>query len=423
MAQHVCIIGGGVIGLSTAYALVRDGFDVTLIEARDSLGSETSFANGGQLSYRYVAPLADAGVPLQALGWMLRGESPLRLRPRFDRAQWRWMAAFLGACRSSVNRANAGHLLRLALLSQSTLQAWREEDGLGGFNWRRNGKLVTFRKASSFEHARKNLAAPQQQQVLSHADCARLDPALAEAPFVGAIYTPDEEVGDCHSFCQQLAARLQASGRCKFRLGQAVSGIRHAHGVVNAIELDDEVLPVEHLVVAAGHRSALLALPGIDLPLYPLKGYSLTVPIGAQHRAPDLSITDYDRKIVYARIGDQLRVAAMVDIVGFDPSLDPKRLALLKRQARETFANAGNYDYAIEWAGMRPATPSGVPLLGATAYRNLWLNLGHGALGFTLACASARLLSELIGQRRPSIDLQGFTARAAGGNNRTAACL
>ena len=413
MAQRVCIIGGGVIGLATAYALVRDGVEVTLVEARDSLGSETSFANGGQLSYRYVAPLADAGVPLQAIGWMLRGDSPLKLRPRFDPAQWRWMASFLGACRSSVNRANAAHLLRLALFSQSTLQTWREADALEGFHWRRNGKLVTFRSTASFEHARQKLADPQQQQVLSPAECARLDPALADAPFVGAIYTPDEEVGDCHGFCQQLAARLRASGRCEFRLGQAVTGIRQANGVVSAIELGDEVLPVEHLVIAAGHRSPLLALPGVHLPLYPLKGYSLTVPIGAQHRAPDLSITDYDRKIVYARIGEQLRVAAMVDIVGFDPALDPKRLALIKRQARDTFANAGDYEQAIEWAGMRPATPSGVPLLGATGYCNLWLNLGHGALGFTLACGSAQLLSELIGQRRPSIDLQGFTPRAA----------
>lgn len=413
MAQRVCIIGGGVIGLATAYALVREGVAVTLVEARESLGSETSFANGGQLSYRYVAPLADAGVPLQAIGWMLRGDSPLKLRPRFDPAQWRWMASFLGACRSSVNRANAAHLLRLALLSQSTLQTWRDEDSLGGFNWRRNGKLVTFRQAASFDHGRGSLADPQQQQVLSQAECARLDPALADAPFVGAIYTPDEEVGDCHGFCLQLAARLQASGRCEFRLGQAVTGIRHASGAVTAIELGGEVLPVDQLVIAAGHRSPHLALPGLNLPLYPLKGYSLTVPIGAEHRAPDLSITDYDRKIVYARIGEQLRVAAMVDIVGFDPALDPKRLALIKRQARDTFPDAGAYDSAVEWAGMRPATPSGVPLLGATAYRNLWLNLGHGALGFTLACGSARLLIELIGQRRPSIDLQGFTPRAA----------
>ncbi|WP_223511062.1 FAD-dependent oxidoreductase, partial [Pseudomonas sp. BF-R-05] len=175
----------------------------------------------------------------------------------------------------------------------------------------------------------------------------------------------------------------------------------------------EQVLQVDQLVIAAGHRRPLLALPGLQLPLYPLKGYSLTVPIGVGHRAPDVSITDYDRKIVYARIGKQLRVAAMVDIVGFDPALDPKRLALIKRQAHDTFPNAGAYDEAVEWAGMRPATPSGVPLLGATAYRNLWLNLGHGALGFTLACGSGRLLSELIGERRPSIDLQGFSHRAA----------
>lgn len=413
MAQRVCIIGGGVIGLATAYALVREGFEVTLVEARPSLGSETSFANGGQLSYRYVAPLADAGVPLQAIGWMLRGDSPLKLRPRLDPAQWRWMASFLAACRTSVNRENAAHLLRLALFSQSTLKRWREDDGLDGFNWRRNGKLVTFRNAARFDHARKNLADPQQQQVLSAIECAQLEPALSDAPFVGAIYTPDEEVGDCHGFCQQLAARLKASGRCEFHLGQAVTGIRHGHGAVTAIELGEEILPVEQLVIAAGHRSPLLALPGLRLPLYPLKGYSLTVPIGSKHRAPDVSITDYDRKIVYARIGEQLRVAAMVDIVGFDPAVDPERLALIKRQARDTFPDAGHYDAAIEWAGMRPATPTGVPLLGATAYRNLWLNLGHGALGFTLACGSGQLLGELIGEQRTSIDLHGFNPRAA----------
>ncbi|WP_085709098.1 MULTISPECIES: D-amino acid dehydrogenase [unclassified Pseudomonas] len=413
MAQRVCIIGGGVIGLATAYALVRDGFEVTVVEARQSLGSETSFANGGQLSYRYVAPLADAGVPLQAIGWMLRGDSPLKLRPRLDPAQWRWMASFLAACRTSVNRENAAHLLRLALFSQSTLKRWREDDGLAGFNWRRNGKLVTFRNAASFDHARQGLADPQQQQVLSATECAQLEPALADAPFVGAIYTPDEEVGDCHGFCQQLAARLKASGHCKFRLGQPVTGIRHSHGTVTAIELGDETLPVEQLVIAAGHRSPSLGLPGLRLPLYPLKGYSLTVPIGSENRAPDVSITDYDRKIVYARIGEQLRVAAMVDIVGFDPAVDPERLTLIKRQARDTFPDAGHYDAAIEWAGMRPATPTGVPLLGATAYRNLWLNLGHGALGFTLACGSGQLLSELIGQQRTSIDLHGLNPRAA----------
>ncbi|UZE23449.1 D-amino acid dehydrogenase [Pseudomonas sp. B21-056] len=413
MGQRVCIIGGGVVGLATAYALVRDGVDVTLVEARDALGSETSFANGGQLSYRYVAPLADAGVPWQALGWMLRGDSPLRLRPRLDPAQWRWMAAFIAACRTSINRRNSAHLLRLALLSQATLQGWREDDRLEGFGWRRNGKLVTFRDATHFQHARQRLTDNVHQQVLGSAECASLEPALAGVPFVGGIYTPDEEVADCHAFCQQLAARLQASGRCEFLLGQRVTGICHTNGQVHAIALGGQRLPVDNLVIAAGHRSAALALPGVRMPLYPLKGYSLTVPIGAAHRAPDLSITDYDRKIVYARIGEHLRVAAMVDIVGFDPTPDPRRLALIRRQARDTFPLAGDYEHAVEWAGMRPATPSGVPLIGATRYRNLWLNLGHGALGFTLACGSGRLLSELIRQRTPSIDLQGLAPRAA----------
>jgi len=352
-------------------------------------------------------------VPLQAIGWLLRGDSPLKLRPRLDPQQWRWMAAFISACRGSVNTRNAAHLLRLASLSQTTLQQWRVYDCLDAFNWRRNGKLVTFRTADTFERARSKVTDILQQQVLSALDCARLEPTLAAGGFVGGIYTPNEEVADCHAFCQRLAARLEASGRCTFMLGRKVTGIRHAEGAVQALELGEEVMPVEHLVLAAGHRSPELALPGMSLPLYPLKGYSLSVPIGAQHQAPNISITDYDRKIVYARIGEQLRVAAMVDIVGFDTRLEPKRLALIKRQALETFPLAGDYQHAVEWAGMRPATPTGVPLIGASAYSNLWLNLGHGALGFTLACGSGQVLAELIGRHTTSIDMQGFAPRAA----------
>ena len=410
MGQRVCIIGGGVIGLATAYALVRDGFEVSVIEARPTLGSQTSFANGGQLSYRYVAPLADAGVPWQAMGWMLRSDSPLKLRPRMDPAQWRWMASFIAACRGSVNQRNGAHLLRLALMSQATLQQWREEDHLSGFEWRCNGKLVTFRNPGSFDKARAKVAHSSFQQALSASECATLEPGLKDSAFIGGIYTPGEEVGDCHGFCQQLLAHLQASGRCTFLLGKTVTRIHHANGAVSAVQMGDEHLPVDQLVLAAGHNSPALSLPGLSLPLYPLKGYSLTLPLSDPQKAPNVSITDYDRKIVYARIGEQLRIAAMVDIVGFDPSLDPKRLAQMRQLAASTFPDAGNYDDAIEWAGMRPATPSGVPILGASGYRNLWLNLGHGALGFTLACGSARLLSELIGQRNTSIDMQGLCA-------------
>lgn len=414
MTKQVCIIGGGVIGLASAYAMVRAGMDVTVIEGQDTLGSSTSFANGGQLSYRYVTPLADAGVPLQALGWLLKGDSsPLKWRPRLDPHQWQWLASFFGACRSSVNRANSEELLRLALFSQDTLQSWRQEDGLDGFDWRRNGKLLAFRSLDSFERARQKLRDPLQQQVLSAEDCCRLEPELTPGTFVGGIYHPTEEVADCHAFCQRLAARLEASGRCRFLLGRKVLRIHEAFGSIVAVELQDEVLPVENLVLAAGHNSRDLGLPGLRLPLYPLKGYSISVPIGAEHKAPNINVTDFDRKTVYARIGEQLRVAAMVDMVGFNVAPEPKRLEAIKRMARQTFPMGGNYDAAVEWAGMRPAMPNGLPLIGASAYQNLWLNLGHGALGFTLACGSGQLLAEMVDAQLTSIDTGVFLPKVA----------
>lgn len=394
--ERVTVIGGGVVGLATAYALVREGWQVDLVEARDSLASATSFANGGQLSYRYVAPLADAGVPWQALGWLLRGDSPLRLRLRLDTAQWRWLAAFVMACRTRVNRRNAAQLLDLALQSQAVLARWREEDGLDGFAWRRNGKLVAFRTQRAFEHARQHLLDPDTQRVLNAADLRGLDPALAEAPFVGGVFTADEEVADCHRFCLRLAERLKASGQCRLLLGRPVTRLIARDDRVAALELGGEQLEVQRLVLSAGHRSAGLALPGLQLPVYPLKGYSLTAPVGATDRAPEVSITDYECKIVYARLDDQLRVAAMVDIVGYDEAVDAGRLASMRRLARETLPQAADYAQAVEWAGMRPATPTGVPIIEATRYRNLWLNLGHGALGFTLACGSGERLARLL---------------------------
>jgi len=396
MKHEVTVIGGGVIGLATAYALVREGLSVALIEARDSLASATSFANGGQLSYRYVAPLADAGVPWQALGWMLQGDSPLRLRLRFDPAQWRWLLAFMMACRSRVNARNGAQLLALALESQAALARWREEDGLTDFAWRRNGKLVAFRSERAFNQGRRRLLDPINQRVLDAAELKALEPALAGAPFVGGVLTPDEEVADCHRFCVRLAERLRASGQCQFLLGKPVTQLVAHHDRVVALQLGSEQVDVQRLVLCAGHRSAGLALPGLTLPVYPLKGYSLTAPIAPEHRAPEVSVTDYERKIVYARLDRQLRVAAMVDIVGYDESVDARRLDSMRRLALDTLPNAADYGQAVEWAGMRPATPTGVPIIGATAYRNLWLNLGHGALGFTLACGSGERLARIL---------------------------
>lgn len=411
--MRIAVIGGGVIGLTTAYALVRRGHQVELIEKRDQIALETSFANGGQLSYRYVSPLADAGVPLQALGWMLRGnDAPLRFRPKISARQWRWCLRFLLACRRSTNQRNAGHLLRLALHSQEILRRWREEDTLGDFAWRANGKLVIYRDQTSLEKAAAGLDASAGQLLLNARQCTEIEPALLPLAgrLRGGIYSPGDEVADCHLFCRRLLQSLEKSPNFRLRCGQAVSRLHSDHDGVRSLMLGNEQLEVDHLVIAAGAASGALLQPlGIELPVYPLKGYSLTLPLSSRAGIPETNVTDYDNKVVYARLGDQLRVAAMVDIGGWDANVDRGRISKLQRLASETFPAAGDYRSATQWAGLRPATPEGTPLLGATALDNLWLNVGHGSLGFTLACGSADILCDLIGDQRPAVALDGLT--------------
>jgi len=411
--MRVAVIGGGVIGLCTAYALVRQGHQVELIERRDEVALETSFANGGQLSYRYVAPLADAGVPLQALGWMLRAQdSPLHFTPQASLHQWRWCLRFLLACRRSVNRRNAAHLLRLALHSQEILRTWREQDGLDGFDWRANGKLVIYRDRRSLDKAAAGLDDQAGQRLLNANQCAEIEPALAPlaASLQGGIYSPGDEVADCHRFCRELLRRLCASPAFRLHAGQAVKAVRTARNRVQALVLNEGELAVDHLVVAAGTASVGLLRPlGIDLPIYPLKGYSLTLPLASEAGVPQTNVTDYDNKVVYARLGDHLRVAAMVDIGGWDSNVDQERIRTLQRLAGETFPAAGDYRNGRQWAGLRPATPEGTPLLGRSTLENLWLNVGHGSLGFTLACGSADVLSSLMDGHPPAISLDGLT--------------
>lgn len=411
--MRIAVIGGGVIGLTTAYALVRQGHQVELIEKRDQVALETSFANGGQLSYRYVSPLADAGVPLQALGWMLKGDhAPLRFRPQMSMQQWRWCTRFLLACRRSTNKRNGAHLLRLALHSQQVLRDWREQDGLDDFAWRANGKLVIYRNRASLNKAAAGLGDEGNQRLLDTQGCTAIEPALLPLAdeLQGGIYSPGDEVADCHLFCRRLLQRLAQSPDFQLHCGQTVDAIRRDNGRVRSIVLGHDELPVDHLVIAAGAASVALLRPlGIELPIYPLKGYSLTLPLRDQAGIPATNVTDYDNKVVYARLGDKLRVAAMVDIGGWDSSLDQGRINMLQNLASKTFPAAGDYRSAEQWAGLRPATPEGTPLLGATGIDNLWLNVGHGSLGFTLACGSADALCGLIGEQRPAVALDGLT--------------
>lgn len=393
--RTITIVGGGVIGLTTAYALIQAGHDVTLIEREDNVGLQASFGNGGQLSYRYVRPLADAGVPLDAVSWMFRAGSPISLKLRPDWHQWRWLLDFLAACNARTNQKNASILLKLALRSQETLHQW-QQDGLDGFLWRQPGKLVVYRNAAKFKKAAKAVTNPQQEQVLTPQECARIEPAFASlAPrLAGGIFSPDDEVADCHLFCQSLLTALQSHP--SFRLLRGEARLEGGENDRCRITIDGVHHETDVIVLAAGLASRALVKPlDIALPLYGLKGYSLTVQ-SDDAVLPTVSVTDYDNRVVYARLGNRLRLAAMVDIGALDASINPERIEHLKRLASETLPAAGPYTSAATWAGMRPATPTGVPIIAPTQWKNLLLNVGHGALGFTLSVGSALTIRDLV---------------------------
>jgi len=406
--KRICIIGGGVIGLTSAYYLARQGLAVTVIDQADEVASATSHANGGQLSYSYVSPLADAGLPLKALGWLGRKDAPMRLKLHADPRLWRWLWQFLKACNGSANRRGTTRLWQLAQHSRALMAQLRDE-GLTGFHWRRNGKLVVFRSTEGFEAAQRLLDFQQalgaEQQALDAAACLAAEPALQQlhAQLAGGIYTPSEEVADCRLFCLQLKDWIAREGLdVRFAFGQHVTGFERQGSQLVAVQTDCERHECDAVVLAAGTGSVALGRQlGLTLPLYPLKGYSLDMPLGSQ--APQLSVTDFDNKVLYAPIGGRLRVAAMVDLVGFDSRIDHERIATLTRLIETNLPYSGRLDAARPWAGLRPATPSGVPLIGRAGFDNLWLNLGHGALGFTLAAGSADLLSrQITGQAVPS---------------------
>ncbi|TEA78967.1 D-amino acid dehydrogenase [Allopusillimonas ginsengisoli] len=414
--MHVCIIGAGVIGTTTAWQFARQGARVTLLDASAGAGLGTSLANGGQLSYSYVAPLADPGVFPHLPKWLLDGGSPLRFRPALDPQQWRWCLRFLRACRAETVRETTAAMLTLSYLSRDTLHQWMADTPVD-FHHQTNGKLIAYRSAALLDKARKLVAyqASQgsQQVILSRQQCTDLEPALDGLGdrLAGAIYTPGEEVGDCHLFTQGLFNALEQQSGASLRMNARVARLRREHGRIIAAELDNgEAIQADQFVLAAGlHSRQLLRSLGDDAMLYGLRGYSLSVPLSSPSanapppKAPSISITDYERRIVYAPIGDVLRIAAMVDMGGRGPAINQRRIALLKQQVNDTFPGLPLQQAGV-WAGERPATPEGKPIIGRSkAADNLWLNIGHGALGFTLSCGSAVLLESMVSGRSSPI--------------------
>ncbi len=411
--KHVVVIGGGVVGLTTAWALVESGCEVTLVEREAQLALGASYANGGQLSYRFVSPLADEGVPTKALRWLFETDAPLRFKPEWSLQQWAWLASFLSNCRGSINHRTTQRLLLLGAFSQASFAGFYASAQKDGVSLRTPGKLVIYRNAPEFSKVAQRLRANNDniEQVLTHQECLALEPALVHSPLqlAGGVFTAGEAVADCYALSIQLSERLKVHARFREVVRAQAQGFRTMSGKVYALRTSAGELQADDFIIAAGLQSRQLAhSAGIKLPIYPLKGYSLTAPIKAQHFAPVISVTDIEKKTLYAQIGSQLRVAAMADMVGDDTRIDPDRMASLYRSVRATFPKAAQYDEATQWAGLRPATPSGSPILGATPVAGLWLNVGHGALGFTLSFGCARILASLLTGEPSPIPLEGL---------------
>ncbi|WP_291007975.1 D-amino acid dehydrogenase [Ferrovibrio sp.] len=416
--MHVVVIGAGVIGMSTAWALARDGHRVTVLEAGPEPATGTSHANGAQLSYSYVAPLANPGIWADLPKLLFGPGAAVRFRPGLDLQQYRWGLQFLRACNTDMARSTIQALLRLAFLSRDILTNAGDIAGLD-FDHVQAGKLVVYSDAASLQAA-AGLAQYQntlgcQQQVLDRDGCLAREPALRHMGhrITGGIYTPDDAAGDPYKLCLGLAGLLGGhNGGVDFRFNTRVISLLRAGNRIGGVETEAGIVQGDAYVLAGGLDSRALALPiGIDLPIYPIKGYSFTLDVADEAEAPRVSITDYANKIVYARLGNRLRIAGMADIVGADHSLDSSRVQQLERQAGEAFKLPPGPRRA--WCGLRPATPTGRPVLGASGLENLWLNVGHGALGFTLAFGSAAVIAALLGQREAPVPLADFALHAA----------
>lgn len=404
-ARHVTIIGAGIVGLASAAALARAGRPVTVLDAASAPGLETSLGNGCQLSYGYVAPLAQPGVLAELPSLLFSKGAPLKLVPRWDVAQWRWLLSFLNACRADRARDGSLALLALGRLSQQETDLWMQGSDAQALSFSRSGKLVVVPSEGAMDKAtaqmRMQASVGPAQQALDVDECLRREPALQRfrSRMAGAIYTPTECAVDSAALCADLRTRLEQRG-VRFEFGVRVQGFRRqAGGRVTHLETSAGVREVEDVVLATGPHSAAMARKlGFSVPVYPLKGYSITVPIRDPDGVPRASVTDAARKVVYARIGQRLRVAGVVEIRGYDRRVEASRIDELVAHTREAFGDAVDVQAVTPWMGLRPATPTSVPIIGRSPVDNVYLNMGQGALGLTLAFGSASRLADAMAQ-------------------------
>lgn len=411
--MKILILGSGVIGTTAAYYLARDGHEVTVLDRQPGPALETSFANAGEISPGYAAPWAGPGVPLKAIKWLLMHHSPLVIKPMQDPAMWRWGLAMLRNCTAARYRVNKARMVRLAGYSRDCLKALRADTGIR-YDERTQGTLQLFRTQKQLDGTAKDIEVLQQYgvpfQLLDRDGYLQHEPALAAVKhkFVGALRLPDDETGDCFLFTNALAARAQALG-ASFRFGVNVHALTSSGERITGVDTDQGPLRADHVLVALGsHSTAMLRPLGLRIPVYPVKGYSITVPITDASHAPESTLMDETHKVAVTRLGDRIRVGGTAQLSGFNLDLDAARRRTLEFVVNDLFPHGGDVTRAESWCGLRPMTPDGTPLIGPTRVQGLWLATGHGTLGWTMAAGTGQLLADWMAGRRTAIDTEGL---------------
>jgi D-amino-acid dehydrogenase len=412
--MKIVILGSGVIGTTAAWYLARAGHTVTVVDRQPAAGMETSFANAGEVSPGYSAPWAGPGVPVKAIKWLLMHHSPLVIQPLTDPRMWRWGLSMLRNCTAERYRINKARMVRLAEYSRDCLQALRADTGIA-YDQRTQGTLQLFRTQQQVDGTAGDIEVLRQYgvpyEVLDMDGCVRHEPALAgvREKFAGGLLLPGDETGDCFLFTQRLAQLAQGRG-VTFRHGVNIQSIEHAGGDITGVRTDAGLLQADRYVLALGSYSPLLARPlGLHLPVYPVKGYSLTLPITDASGAPESTVMDETHKVAVTRLGDRIRVGGTAELTGYDLSLKSTRRRTLDHVVTDLFPRGGDLSQAKFWTGLRPMTPDGTPLIGPTRYSKLWLSTGHGTLGWTMAAGSGQLLADWMGCGAPGIDTEGLS--------------
>jgi len=404
------ILGGGVIGVTTAYYLAKAGHAVTVVERRPSVALETSYANAGEVSPGYAAPWAGPGIPKKAVKWLLMKHGPLKLRPTADPYMWKWLLQMLRNCTSARYAINKGRMVGIAEYSRDCLKALRAETGIR-YDERAQGTLQLFRTQAQVDHAADDIAVLKEYgvpfEVLDAAGCIAAEPGLAAVPHLiaGGLRLPGDETGDCHQFTQNLA-KLAAELGVKFLFDTKIDGLITDGDRIAGVATSAGILKGDEYIVALGSYSPFLVRTlGITIPVYPIKGYSITVPIVDEPKAPVSTVMDESYKVAITRLGDRIRVGGTAEVSGFDLTLRTARKATLDQSVGDLFPGAGDLARSSFWCGLRPMTPDGPPIIGGTKFRNLTLNTGHGTLGWTMACGSGRVVADLLSGRKPETDL------------------